>query len=234
MRDSMTQKIRWYLQARYKYVWDVETISDYIEILSNIVYVFLKQRNDYSPETNFLTSPYIGLIPIADKESENRLFGYALYISDARMPWDQRCTLFAQFKAVYKMSVGGAKDLIGLEQEEGTIKHLYPDRVDEVITEAEKIIKLHLAKDFGTLANKSLNHRRAVGQRLRYQVLQRDNFTCQSCGRRAPDVKLHVDHIQPVSWDSDWEATDNLDDYQTLCEDCNLGKGDLSWVSSIS
>ena len=230
----MTQEIRWYLQARHKYVWDVETISDYIGILSDIVYVFLKERDDYSPETNFLTSPDIGLIPIADKESEKRLFGYALYVSDARMPWDKRCTLFAQFKAVYKMSVGGAKGLLELEKKEGLIKHLYPDRVDEAIKRAEKIIKLDLAKDFGTLANKSLNHRRAVGQRLRYQVLQRDKFTCQSCGRCAPDVRLNVDHIQPVSWDSDWEATDNLDDYQTLCEDCNLGKGDLSWVSSVS
>ena len=30
---------------------------------------------------------------------------------------------------------------------------------------------------------------------LRFAVFKRDNFTCQYCGRRAPEVKIHCDHV---------------------------------------
>ncbi|WP_442949377.1 HNH endonuclease [Nostoc sp.] len=90
-----------------------------------------------------------------------------------------------------------------------------------------------LNKHFRTLANKSLNHQRKIGSRLRYQVLLRDKSTCQICGRSAPSIRVHVDHKIPVSWDKDWKPSSNLDDYQVLCEDCNLGKSDMSWIWSI-
>ena len=57
---------------------------------------------------------------------------------------------------------------------------------------------------------------------LRYDVLQRDRFKCTICGAGQTDgVKLHVDHIIPVSKGGKTER-DNL---RTLCERCNLGKG---------
>lgn len=58
---------------------------------------------------------------------------------------------------------------------------------------------------------------------LRYQILQRDGFCCQVCGRSRMDgVVLHVDHIKPISKGGKTES-ENL---RTLCADCNLGKGD--------
>ena len=59
---------------------------------------------------------------------------------------------------------------------------------------------------------------------LRYEILKRDGFRCQLCGRTAKDdgVKLHVDHILPVSKGGQ-TTPENL---RTLCQDCNLGKGD--------
>ena len=58
---------------------------------------------------------------------------------------------------------------------------------------------------------------------LRYNILQRDGFRCVLCGRGREDgVKLHVDHIVPVS-KGGRTVSDNL---RTLCEDCNLGKSD--------
>ena len=57
---------------------------------------------------------------------------------------------------------------------------------------------------------------------LRYDILKRDNFKCQICGRSVEDgVKLHVDHIIPISKGGKTEWN-NL---RTLCQDCNLGKG---------
>lgn len=56
---------------------------------------------------------------------------------------------------------------------------------------------------------------------LRWQVFQRDNWKCCACGRvSAHGVILHVDHIIPRSKG----GTDSLDNLQTLCSECNLGK----------
>lgn len=56
---------------------------------------------------------------------------------------------------------------------------------------------------------------------LRFDILKRDNYRCQICGSTAQDgVKLHVDHIIPVSKGGKTEPS-NL---QTLCDRCNLGK----------
>ena len=61
----------------------------------------------------------------------------------------------------------------------------------------------------------------AIGKRLRFEVFKRDAFTCQYCGRKAPDVILHLDHVMPRV---DGGADDLLN-LITSCIDCNLGKG---------
>lgn len=61
-----------------------------------------------------------------------------------------------------------------------------------------------------------------VTRAMRYDVLRRDGFKCVRCGRGSADgVKLHVDHIVPVSRG----GKSTMDNLQTLCEDCNCGKG---------
>ena len=72
----------------------------------------------------------------------------------------------------------------------------------------------------GSFAKKQ---RSAMTPGLRYEILQRDGFRCVKCGRSAEEdgVKLHVDHIVPISKGGKTER-DNL---QTLCANCNLGKG---------
>lgn len=65
------------------------------------------------------------------------------------------------------------------------------------------------------------NERAKMSDSLRYNVLKRDNFKCSLCGATIADgVKLHVDHIVPVSKGGKTEIS-NL---QTLCERCNIGK----------
>lgn len=63
--------------------------------------------------------------------------------------------------------------------------------------------------------------------RLRYQVLRRDNFSCCQCGAspaKDSSVVLHIDHIIPWSKGGKTE----LDNLQTLCSKCNLGKSNVS------
>jgi hypothetical protein len=75
----------------------------------------------------------------------------------------------------------------------------------------------------------NLNHstQRQISLSLRYEVLKRDCFKCVKCGRTpASDQKiiLHIDHIIP--WSSGGES--NIDNLQTLCSECNLGKSNKS------
>ena len=59
---------------------------------------------------------------------------------------------------------------------------------------------------------------------LRHEVFKRDNYTCVECGAKKEDgATLHVDHKIPVSKG----GTDELDNLQTLCSDCNLNKSDV-------
>lgn len=61
-----------------------------------------------------------------------------------------------------------------------------------------------------------------ISIRLRFQIFERDHFTCQYCGRKAPDVVLTVDHRIPVSRGGT-NAESNL---LTACLPCNIGKSD--------
>jgi len=57
---------------------------------------------------------------------------------------------------------------------------------------------------------------------MRFEVLSRDNFTCQYCGRSVKEhnVALNVDHIVPKKQG----GTDALSNLITSCFDCNIGK----------
>ena len=62
--------------------------------------------------------------------------------------------------------------------------------------------------------------------RLRFLVTRRDHFACRACGRSPANevgTVLHVDHIFP--WSEGGETT--MDNLQTLCERCNIGKSNL-------
>ena len=63
--------------------------------------------------------------------------------------------------------------------------------------------------------------RKPIGKKMRFEVFKRDRFTCQYCGESAPDVVLHVDHIDPVNNGGKNEIVNLV----TSCEGCNLGKG---------
>lgn len=66
-----------------------------------------------------------------------------------------------------------------------------------------------------------MKKRKTISKKTRFEVFKRDGFKCQYCGACAPDVLLHIDHIQPISKDGD----DDMMNYITSCEPCNLGKG---------
>ncbi len=67
---------------------------------------------------------------------------------------------------------------------------------------------------------------RSINWRLRFIVMRRDNFKCKNCGRSPAidsSIVLHVDHVK--AWTNGGETF--LENLQTLCSKCNIGKSDL-------
>lgn len=61
--------------------------------------------------------------------------------------------------------------------------------------------------------------------KLRFEVLQRDGFRCQYCGRNPqtdPTVELQVDHKHPQSKGGQTDKENLI----TSCRECNIGKSD--------
>lgn len=79
---------------------------------------------------------------------------------------------------------------------------------------------------------KDTNNPRSINYRTRFIVMQRDGFRCKICGASPANdhnVILHIDHIIPCAKGGDA----NLDNLQTLCSKCNLGKSDLNMYNEI-
>ena len=63
--------------------------------------------------------------------------------------------------------------------------------------------------------------RKTISPKVRFQILNRDNFECKYCWLKAGNgIQLQVDHIVPVSkwWTSD------INNLITSCFECNIGK----------
>lgn len=67
-------------------------------------------------------------------------------------------------------------------------------------------------------------NQRSFPSSLRHYIYQRDNFTCQICGKHKSQlpkkIHLEVDHI--IAWQDGGQTT--LSNGQTVCSDCNKGK----------
>lgn len=59
--------------------------------------------------------------------------------------------------------------------------------------------------------------------KIRYSILERDGFKCCACGRSPAvhGIALAVDHVVAKSQG----GSDDPGNLQTLCEECNVGKG---------
>lgn len=91
---------------------------------------------------------------------------------------------------------------------------------------ADKLAKRRTKKSAKTQAQSqqqiSKNKRsRYIPASVRVSVLNRDKYKCVFCGKSAKQVELEVDHIIPFAKG----GSNDLSNLQTLCFDCNRGKG---------
>ncbi len=98
------------------------------------------------------------------------------------------------------------------DKEDNEIKLFLAD-IDHrtIMPEAMEVIKPHYVFE-----------RENIPAKLRFAILEKYSHTCQYCGRKPPEVTLHIDHIIPVSKGGQ-TIMENL---LVSCRDCNLGKSD--------
>lgn len=73
------------------------------------------------------------------------------------------------------------------------------------------------------LRPQSTNRPRTINEKNRLQILMRDSYKCQKCGRSPAThvgIYLHIDHRIPFSKG----GSNEINNLQTLCNKCNLGK----------
>ncbi len=78
-----------------------------------------------------------------------------------------------------------------------------------------------------SILQRKIDEKNVVKAGVRWQVFERDDFKCVACGISAREgAILHIDHILPRSKG----GKDEMNNYQTLCHKCNIGKSNKSQV----
>jgi len=113
---------------------------------------------------------------------------------------------------------------------EAFIEYVNSDNsVDETEENDSRLIPIDISPSNSVLPQKEIKIKRTtrnINLRLRWTILSRDNFSCRKCGQspaKDPKVILHVDHIIP--WSKGGETV--VENLETLCDRCNLGKSDV-------
>lgn len=209
-------------KASIRFIWKYKDIEEYIPVI-NIAIHETHDRLNYSKYD--AKTDDIGSVILTDNKNNN--IAVALFINNKK--FNDMYSIYSIFREEFKTIAQGYLNFIGmkifatLEDSIKFYKHTQPDVLEQDIIESWNLRQSLKRKitNFTTLANKSINRRRRVSPKLRYEVLKRDNFRCVLCGRTSEDTKLHVDHITPVV-----KGGKNKKDYLvTLCIECNLGKG---------
>lgn len=60
-----------------------------------------------------------------------------------------------------------------------------------------------------------------VPNELRQAVFERDNYTCQYCGRSCEKAELEIEHVIPISKG----GNNDIRNLATACSECNRSKG---------
>ena len=84
------------------------------------------------------------------------------------------------------------------------------------ITSREKAKKIDVVRE----TNKT--PRIEIPRDIKYEVYQKDNGTCQICGRPLTVENFTLDHIEPIGRG----GANDISNYRCLCDRCNKWKGD--------
>jgi 5-methylcytosine-specific restriction enzyme A len=95
------------------------------------------------------------------------------------------------------------------------------DRINEANPKPSKLLKATKIPESETRSTVEEKPSRYIPLSVRVDVLSRDGYKCIFCGRNSKKVTLEIDHIIPFSKG----GSNEISNLQTLCFDCNRGKG---------
>jgi 5-methylcytosine-specific restriction enzyme A len=95
------------------------------------------------------------------------------------------------------------------------------DRINEANSKPSKHLEATKITESKTRSTVVEKHSRYIPLSIRVDVLSRDGYKCIFCGRNSKEVTLEIDHIIPFSKG----GSNEISNLQTLCFDCNRGKG---------
>lgn len=132
----------------------------------------------------------------------------------SRIEWEQASPKYSY--STYRKRFNGWQNacLQFIEHSMGSHVDLVPANHNDISTK----------QSTATLGVRDKSRSRDIPLKLRLSVLDRDGYRCCLCGRSPAierGVVLHLDHILPFSKG----GTTTYENLQTLCADCNLGKG---------
>jgi hypothetical protein len=160
---------------------------------------------------------------IKHKLFDNHFAGHCYHFPVTELQLMEIVTNFAHFFPIYDSYIQIAKGLPPrLDQlidalNDWLQKAWDEDAVDDESSQPEQ----QVSDETRRIAALAAESRTRVMPAMRWQVFQRDMWKCVACGRTSHDgAILHVDHIIPQSRG----GSSTLDNYQTLCDICNIGK----------
>jgi hypothetical protein len=198
---------------------DYEKYGDYS-------YFTIKQR--FGSWSNFVSSAGLEQTSFVSRVSDQDLFDEIerLWISLGRQPTttDMKKSISRYSLDTFTRRFGGWRNSL----------HAFLERVDSEHQGDDCIETTELAENQESTTSESVpaiklpkrpvkRTPRNINLRMRFTVLQRDNFACTACGAspsKNAATELHIDHIFPWSKGGETE----LDNLHTLCSKCNLGK----------
>lgn len=158
---------------------------------------------------------------ISSGQIDNHFVGYPYRLPVSAIELSEMVKNFVVFFPVYDSYIQMAKGLpLRLGSLVAKLSVWLERQMENQEGECEE--KLQAIDESTTSAALSAEQKIRVMPAIRWQVFQRDQWKCVSCGRNSHNgAILHVDHIIPRSRG----GLDGLDNYQTLCDICNIGKG---------
>ena len=131
--------------------------------------------------------------------------------------YDKFCGRVCAGKASFRNSEK-VKEALVIGQQDENRKRIVGERMKAT----KGIAKPHLRKQIEGLSKREQRHReigRVEYKEWRKAVYERDDYTCQICGKRGDGIYLNADHIKPLYTNP--ELIYDVNNGRTLCVECH-------------